>query len=321
MVNRCCPRRPSGTRPWPLRRPRTSRRWPRWCPNRRAARLRRLIRSLDDDLAEWRDAEGSLPKLQLLGPVTVIAQGDAPTAIVERKAYFTELVTFLALHPTGVSSRQVREALGMTQSRARTDLGYVRTWFGTNPRTGAPHLPPATTSPAHRDRGASGYQLNDVLVDLDLFRRLRARAQARGADGMADLVAALELVTGEPFSALRDPGWSWLLDDERVHETAVFAVVDVAHIVATDALSRGDLARARFAAETGCAAAPYDEVCRLDLAKVAEAEGHDTLAEQILDEHVFNRTDDHLPPIDLPERTKTVVKNHDWGGPKRPRKG
>jgi LysM repeat protein len=277
--------------------------------------------SLDDDLAEWHDPKSPLPKLQLLGPVTVIAQGEPPTAVTERRAYFNELVTFLALHPSGVSSRQVRDAFGMTQSRARTDLSYIREWFGDSPRNGKPHLPPATTSPAHKDRGANGYQLNDVLVDLDLFRRLRARAQARGAEGMEDLVAALELVTGEPFSALRNPGWTWMLDDERVHETATFAVVDVAHLVATDAFSRGDLERAKFAAETGCMAAPYDEVCRLDLAKVAEAEGHDTLAEQILDEHVFNRTDDQLPPIDLPERTKTVVKNNDWGGPKRRRKG
>jgi LysM repeat protein len=277
--------------------------------------------SLDDDLAEWHDPTSPLPKLRLLGPVTVSAQGEPPTAVTERRAYFNELVTFLALHPSGVSSRQVRDAFGMTQSRARTDLSYIREWFGDSPRNSKPHLPPATTSPAHKDRGANGYQLNDVLVDLDLFRRLRARAQARGAEGMEDLVAALKLVTGEPFSALRNPGWTWMLDDERVHETAIFAVVDVAHLVATDAFSRGDLERARFAAEIGCMAAPYDEVCRLDLAKVAEAEGHDTLAEQILDEHVFNRTDDHLPPIDLPDRTKSVVKNNDWGGPKRPGKG
>jgi nucleoid-associated protein YgaU len=277
--------------------------------------------TLDADLADWHDPASPLPKLQLLGPVTVSAPNDPPAAVTERRAYFTELVTYLALHPAGVSSRHVRDAFGISQSRARTDLGSIREWFGISGRSGQPHLPAATTSPAHAARGVGGYQLNDVLVDFDLFRRLRVRAQALGADGMADLVAGLELVTGEPFTALRSPGWSWLLDDERVHETAMLAVVDVAHIVATDAFSRGDLERARFAAEVGCTAAPYDEVCRLDLAKVAEAEGHATLAEQILDEHVFNRTDDHLPPIDLPDRTKAVVKNHDWGGPKRPRKG
>lgn len=274
---------------------------------------------LDADLTEWHNPESRLPKLRLLGPVTATANRAVVPQVVERKAYFTELVTYLALHPAGVSSRQVREAFGMSQSRARTDLSFVRTWFGVSPRTGMQHLPLASTSPAHTDRGTNGYQLNDILVDLDLFCRLRVRGQARGPDGMADLVAALELVTGEPFSSLRDPGWSWLLDDERAHETTVFMVVDVAHVVATDALSRGDLARARFAAETGCKAAPYDEVCRLDLARVAEADGHTELADQILDDHVFNRTDDHLPPIDLPERTAEVVKNHDWGHRRRPK--
>jgi hypothetical protein len=111
---------------------------------------------LDDDLAEWHDPKSPLPKVRLLGPVTVIAQGQPPTSVTERRAYFNELVTFLALHPTGVSSRQVRDALGMTQSRARTDLGYIRTWFGTNPRTNEPHLPPRRPLPPTRTEARAG---------------------------------------------------------------------------------------------------------------------------------------------------------------------
>lgn len=275
---------------------------------------------LDDDLAAWLDPDCGLPKLQVLGPVTVTAADQAPAPIPERIAYFTEMVAFMALHPNGVSSRMVGDAFGIVQGRARTDLCKIREWFGESSRTGELHLPPAPTSRAHGARGTGGYQLSDVLVDLDLFKRLRIRAQARGAAGMDDLVAALRLVGGEPFSALRNPGWAWMLDGERVHETAALAVVDVAHIVATDALSRGDLERAHFAAETGCTAAPYDEVCRLDLAKVAESEGHGALADQILNDQVFNRTDDYLPPIDPPERTKSLAKNHGWGDPRRPRK-
>lgn len=274
---------------------------------------------LDADLAEWRDPDSRLPKLTLLGAVTVVAHGSVMTGEVpERRAYFAEIVAFLALHPSGVTSRQVCEAFGISSSRARTDLAQIRQWFGISPRTGVQHLPPANASPAREEHGTNGYQLHDVLVDFDLFRRLRVRAQARGADGIADLVTALALVTGEPFSTLRQPGWSWLLDGERHQESAAFAVVDVAHLVATDALSRGDLDQARVAAETGCMAAPYDEVCHLDLAKVAEAEGHTALADQILDQHVFNRTDDHLPPIDPPARTAEVVKNHGWGHHRRP---
>ncbi|RNM11838.1 LysM peptidoglycan-binding domain-containing protein [Nocardioides pocheonensis] len=270
---------------------------------------------LDDDLTEWRNPASALPKLHLLGPVTLEAE-----AVTERPAYFAELATYLVLHPAGVSSAQIEEALGVSKSRARTDLALLRRWLGTDPRTGGLHLPTATTSPAPANGGTGGYQLHDVLVDLDLFRRLRGRAQARGADGMPDLVAALELLTGPPFSSLRNHGWSWLLDGERLHELAAYAAVDVAHIVTTDAISRGDLARARFAAETGCKAAPYDDICRLDLAKVEEASGHADAAEQIVDKDVCNRSDDLLPPIDLPKRTNEVIKNNDWGGPKR-RKG
>jgi LysM repeat protein len=269
---------------------------------------------LDDDLAEWRNPASELPKLHLLGPVTLEAE-----AVTERPAYFAELATYLVLHPAGVSSAEIEDALGVSKSRARTDLALLRRWLGTNPRTGDLHLPTATTSPAPANGGTGGYQLHDVLVDLDLFRRLRARAQAHGAEGMPELVAALELLTGPPFSSLRNHGWSWLLDGERLHEIAASAVVDVAHIVTTDAISRGDLSRARFAAETGCMAAPHDDICRLDLAKVEEASGHADAAEHIVDKDVCNRSDDLLPPIDLPDRTAEVIRNNEWGGPKRKR--
>ena len=34
----------------------------------------------------------------------------------------------------------------------------------------------------------------------------------------------------------------------------------------------------------------------------------------LLRAEVFNRTDDYLPPIDLPERTGDVVGKEGWGG-------
>ena len=71
-------------------------------------------------------------------------------------------------------------------------------------------------------------------------------------------------------------------------------------------------------AETACKAAPYDDICRLDLVKVAAAEGHEEAAETMLADDVFNRTDDHLPPIDLPERTAKVTEDNGWTG--RPRR-
>jgi hypothetical protein len=70
---------------------------------------------------------------------------------------------------------------------------------------------------------------------------------------------------------------------------------------------------AREAAETACMAAPYDEVCRLDLVKVTAVEGHLEAADRMLVDDVFDRADDSLPPIDLPRRTGDVIGNQGWG--------
>lgn len=263
---------------------------------------------LDADLAEWLNPGSMLPKLTLLGPVSASARGTY-TEIAERKSYFVEMLSYLALHPNGVSSASVADAFSIGTSRARTDLSFLRAWLGTNPLTDRPHLPAANASPVYKQTGAAGYQLDDVLVDFDLFRRLRARGQARGSAGLADLQSALALVSGEPFDSLRERGWSWLLDGERLHESAASAVVDTAHIVVTRALSNGDAATARRTAEIACGAAPYDEIARLDLARILQEQGHEQLAEEMLTDGVFDRTDGQAPPIDLPRRTHRVVQN------------
>ena len=179
------------------------------------------------------------------------------------------------------------------------------------------HLPLAAESRSYQETGVKTYQLDDVLVDVDLFRRLRARGQARGATGMSDLVAALQLVDGLPFDHLRERGWSWLLDGNRLHETIGSAIVDTAHIVVLNALADGDLTTARTTAEIACQAAPYDDICRLDLVRVAATQGDLDASHDVLDNDVCNRTDDNLPPIDLPARTGDVLANQGWASDQR----
>ena len=270
--------------------------------------------TLDDEVADWFDEAQPRPKLQLLGPARVFAHGDA-VAVAKRRPYFIELVAYLALHPEGVFSRHLAEDFGIKQSRARTDLSIIRDWLGTNPRSGELILPRRDlNTPEHTVD--NGYTLHGLLVDVDLFRRLRARGQARGATGINDLKIALKLVTGEPFSNLRKDGWAWLFEGVRLHEIAAHMIVDTAHIVAVAAQSADDLGAARWASEIACAAAPYDEICRLDLIKVAAAQGHVELAERMLNHDIFNRADDYLPPIDLPQRTRGVVEKEGWGNTK-----
>jgi hypothetical protein len=175
-------------------------------------------------------------------------------------------------------------------------------------RTGRPHLPPAAQTRAADEAGVWTYQVDDVLVDADLFRRLRARGQAQNDEGQDEFDTALRLVEGPPFSDLRETGWSWLLDaDSRDDEILACAIVDVAHDVVTAALADGDLNRALSAVETARLASPYDEVARVDQAAVLVAQGHEEAARLFLTEAVYDRADDHLGPVDLPERTARIL--------------
>ena len=194
----------------------------------------------------------------------------------------------------------------------RVHLSRLRIWLGVDRATGENYLPEATKSPAAIARGMGVYQLVDVLTDIDLFRRLRARGQARGPEGIPDLQAALALVTGEPFTGQRCGGWAWLADRVRVDQHMVCAVVDVAHLVTIAALNSGDLQLARTATETALLAAPYEDTPRLDLAAVVAAEGDHQSADLILRDDVCNRTEDSEPPDDLPPRTADLVSSPRW---------
>ncbi len=273
--------------------------------------LRDADSTLDDDLALWFDRDTRVPRLVLLGPVEARAYGN-PRAVAKRKPFYVEMLAYLALHPHGVSSRELADAFGLTVPRARTDIGVVRSWLGTDPRSGEPHLPSADAARIKSGNGSQRYQVRGVLVDLDLFRRLRARAQANGSDGIDDLKRALELVAGEPFSHLRPAGWSWLLDGDRLDHIMTCAVADVGHILTTHALAGGNLDLARWSAETSIGAAPYDDVCRLDLITVAAESGHADLAQRQLVDEVLNRSDDGLGPVELPGRTADILARKRW---------
>jgi hypothetical protein len=266
---------------------------------------------LDADLAAW--ASGTRPHLRLLGPIQArTGTTGNPTVVAKRKAFYAELLAFLALHPNGVSTDQLVDAFATDAVQMRVHLSRLRTWLGIDPATGSDYLPEATKSPAGLVRGMGIYQLMGVLADVDLFRRLRARGQARGPEGIPALQAALALVTGEPFTGQRSGGWAWLADGVRVDQHMVCAVVDVAHLVTVAALHAADLQLARIATETALLAAPYEDTPRLDLAAVVAAEGDHQAADLILRDDVCNRTEDSEPPDDLPPRTADLVSSPPW---------
>jgi nucleoid-associated protein YgaU len=267
---------------------------------------------LDQDIADWFCSDCDRPRLSLLGPVTARTHGKA---LAKRKPYFTELLAFLALHRKhGATREAISAAFGIEAGKARDYANIVRDWLGTNPRTGEPHMPHADKAPAAKANGVNVYQVDDgLLVDLDLFLRLRTRGQARGgAEGLADLSIALELVAGRPFSNKRDDGWSWLANGERFDLMAPGWIADVALIVVTEALATRDLIKARSAAHVANQADPDGESTRLCVAQVTKAEGDQLEADRILREEVCNRSDDGEAPMELSDRTRTIIRKHGW---------
>lgn len=270
--------------------------------------------TLDQDVADWFSPTCDRPRLTLLGPVTARTHGKA---LAKRKPYFTELLAFLALHRKhGATREQIREAFSISDGKVRDYTNIVRDWLGPNPRTGEDHLPYADKAAAAKLTGVNVYQVDDgLLVDLDLFIRLRKRGQSRGgADGVADLCTALELVgEARPFSQLREEGWAWLANEpDRVDLMAGGWIADVALIVVTEALAAGDLIKARSAAYVANRADPDGESTRLCLAHVMKAEGNQLEADRILREEICNRSDDGDAPMELSERTKTIIRTHGW---------
>jgi hypothetical protein len=265
--------------------------------------------TLDEDVAAWLDPDTDLPRLTLLGPVRLRAHGELEK---NRVGFYTEIAAYLATRENGATLVQFETAFNLQPTRARSDIRVARNWLGVNPRTGAKHLPDALKSKSGQARGIGVYELEDVLVDADLFGRLRVRGQARGADGMADLAMALSLVSGAPFDQLRAGGYEWLIEGARIDHHLVCGIVDVAHVVTTHALATGDIAAARAAAQLAQLAAPYEEIPRLDLVAVRAAEGHLEESEDYLREQVCSRSDDDGPPEDLSERTQAILRQRQW---------
>lgn len=265
---------------------------------------------LDADVAQWWAESADRPRLQVLGKVKVrLGRTGQAIKAANRAGFATEMVAYLHTRPYGATTADVADALGISQERVRKDASLVRGWLGLNPATGEPFLPPA--SRAGQKRGGAGvYVVEDLLCDADLFRRLRLRGEARGADGIDDLKMALRLVHGAPYDGIRAKGGVWLAD-KRLDQHLLCAVVDVAHTVSTILLAGGDLDQARAAAELAALTAPDETTPQLDLAAIANREGNPEAAAAIAMAVVIGNRNGE-PRADLSERTEAILRTHRW---------
>lgn len=266
---------------------------------------------LDRDLADWFDDSSPRPKLTLLGPVRVRAQGRLPERN-PRRQFYTEVVAYLATRNGGATSEQYATAIWPNEpdvvgkTKVRQAISVVRAWLGSDPETRVDYLPSGVTAAA-----AGRYRIDCALVDAQLFRRLRVRGTARGSDGIADLDAALGLVTGRPFD-LPTPrvsgagGYSWVVDaDSRLDHEFAAMIVDVAHVVATHHLGAGNPQLAADAATVALLSGTFEDVPLLDLVAACDALGNRAEADAYVARILANH--DAEVEEDLPPRTAAIL--------------
>ncbi len=268
---------------------------------------------LDADLAAWDDPASPRPKLTLLGSVRVQALGSLPRK--PQEAFHTEIVTFLAGRRRGVPSTEFAETMWpndpdvVGKPKVRQYTSSTRRWLGADPATREEYLPSGVY-----DGTTARYRIDQLLCDAHLFRRLRLRAEARGAAGIDDLWRALRLVEGTPFADIairRDDddgpgGWRWLINgNHRLDIEYQVMIVDTAHTVADFHLGAGEPERAAEAAQVALKGGAYDDVPLLDLVAACLAQEQEAEAESYVRQLLSNAGVER--EADLEPRTAEVL--------------
>jgi DNA-binding SARP family transcriptional activator len=191
----------------------------------------------------WEDPEPAA-RISLLGPVTIVGGRKRGRRL---RGATRELLTYLALQPTGAQRDQITDALWPDQP---PEQGRNRLWrAAADART---HLGDNILA-----RDGDHYELDRtrITVDLDQFEQLLAglgRA-ATARDELPLLESALALFTGEPLAGSDFP---WAENEQRrLHalQLDVFERAGRAH------LASGDPSGALASAEMGLAREPYNE--------------------------------------------------------------
>jgi DNA-binding SARP family transcriptional activator len=207
--------------------------------------------------------------VRVLGPVDVIG-GARPF----RRAWCLELLTFLAVHPTGATVDVWAGALWPDQlppdATRFSTVSETRRALGRS-SNGSDHLPRANM----RLRLAAS-----VTTDWAQFQSL---ASARGPAAAEARTAALGLVRGPLFAGLRAADWAVL---EGMQADMEREVVQLAINAADGFLVRGDGRGAELALRRGLLVAPYDERLYRLLFLAADRQGNPAGVEAAMGELV-----------------------------------
>ena len=131
------------------------------------------------------------------------------------------------------------------------------------------------------------YRLTARLLDAELLRRLRKRAQAKAAasnpsGALEDYTAALRLVRGRAMPEAEGQAYSWLANLDRMEDRRIPAwVTETAHEAAEIAFGLNDLDTARWASDIGHLSNRDSEIPLCDLLLVAQASGNVEIAQAL----------------------------------------
>ncbi|WP_170177035.1 LysM peptidoglycan-binding domain-containing protein [Myceligenerans xiligouense] len=261
--------------------------------------------TLEQDLADWADPNCTRPRVKVLGPVSMWAAGPMDK-VADKMPTIQAVLGYVALHPDGVIASQIAAMAGVETTNVRSRLADLRDWLGNRP-DGNPWLPlgrggrPSAKRPPHR------FRIEGCLVDSDLLLRLKARAYRRGAAGLEDLVAALRLVRGRPFTLPRpDARWMWATEGEHRDAMLTTAIIDVTQVVVARAVLDRDLILAREAYRIGSAVDPDGEILKVSLAMVELADNHPERARDLAADILAKRGD--VQPQDDLDRASKVMR-------------
>ena len=211
----------------------------------------------------------SNPTLRLLGDIDLVgARGDIASKRSPAELY--EVIAWIHMHP-GRPTSELRQALAQRTNTFDALVSRARRLLGTTPE-GEKLLPPA-----RRDGQRRFYDLHPTVTsDWAIFTDL--------LDGGVNVAStsvlrqALTLVRGRPIATAAPGQWSWI---DPVRETMVAMITDTAHVLATRALTAGDLDLARWAIAQGQLADPITEILIRDEIRTARAAGHHTHARHL----------------------------------------